>query len=91
MRTETVEIYSDKTNAAVLRHPDRKYPGVLVQGDSLYTLCWRADQVCADARDALDSATYQELNTLRNSLWGLLTHYKSILAEHDIPVPFSEL
>jgi hypothetical protein len=32
MRTENVEILSDKSNAAVLRHPDRVFPGVLVQG-----------------------------------------------------------
>ena len=38
VRTELVEIYSDKTNAAVLRHPGRHFPGVLVQGDDLYAL-----------------------------------------------------
>jgi hypothetical protein len=32
MHVEKVEIYSDKTNSAVLRHPARKFPGVLIQG-----------------------------------------------------------
>jgi len=35
MRTELIEIYSDKSNAAVLRHPGRKFSGLLVQGDTL--------------------------------------------------------
>jgi len=35
MRTENVEILSDRTNTAVMRHPGRRFPGVLVQGDSL--------------------------------------------------------
>ena len=42
MRSESVEIYSDTTNAAVLRHPGKKFPGVLVQGDTLYTMCQAA-------------------------------------------------
>jgi len=39
MRTEVVEIYSDQANAAVIRHPSRKFPGVLVQGDTLHLSC----------------------------------------------------
>lgn len=46
MRVDSVEIFSDLTNAAVMRHPNRHFPGVLVQGDSLYVLCQKADQAC---------------------------------------------
>ena len=90
MHIRDVEIYSDQTNAAVMRHPDRRFPGVLVQGDSLYSLCVRADDACTDARDKLDSDAYGDLNELRNALWGYLNHYKSVLGEHQIPLPFSE-
>jgi hypothetical protein len=31
MRSEMVEIFSDQTNAAVMRHPGRAFPGVLVR------------------------------------------------------------
>ena len=90
MHIRDVEIYSDQTNAAVMRHPDRRFPGVLVQGDSLYSLCVRADDACALARDLLDSDSYDELNELRNALWSYLNYYKSVLGEHQIPMPFSE-
>ncbi|WP_313920227.1 hypothetical protein [Tahibacter sp.] len=90
MRTEIVEIYSDATNAAVLRHPGRHFPGVLVQGDSLYALCRQADEACEAARGVLDEDAYDELNALRNALWSYLTHYKVVLGEHEIPLPFSE-
>jgi hypothetical protein len=46
MRIEPVEIYSDETNAAVMRHPERAFPGYLMQGDTLYLLCLDADEVC---------------------------------------------
>ncbi len=35
MRKEYVEIYSNATNMAVMRYPVRRFPGVLVQGDTL--------------------------------------------------------
>ena len=88
MRTEEVEIYSDATNAAVMRHPGRKFPGVLIQGDTLYSLCQRADFIARSLNPSSDE--FEELNDLRNHLWSLLTHYKSVLVEHDYEIPFSE-
>ena len=88
MRQELVEILSDQTNAAVMRHPERRFPGVLVQGDTLHTLCQRADVVCREL--SRGSAAYDEANELRNGLWGFLTHYKAVLVEHGVPLPFSE-
>lgn len=90
MRTETVEICSDATNAAVMRHPERNFPGVLIQGDTLHSICSRVDDICASARSELGEETYLELNELRNHLWDLLRHYKVVLTEHEIPIPFSE-
>ena len=90
MHIDNVEIYSDQTNAAVIRHPGRRFPGVLIQGDSLFSLCVQADDACAAARGKLGSDAYDELNELRNALWGYLNHYKSVLGEHQISLPFSE-
>ncbi|MBP3985703.1 hypothetical protein J5837_14925 [Pseudoxanthomonas helianthi] len=90
MRVENVEIYSDQTNAAVMRHPGRSFPGVLIQGDSLHGLCAQADDACSAARGKLSDDEYAELNELRNTLWGYLSHYKSILLEQGMPLPFAE-
>ena len=88
VRTDEIEIYSDATNAAVMRHPGRRFPGVLIQGDTLYSMCQRADRIAC----LLNPTTkeLEELNDLRNHLWSLLTHYKSVLVEHDYEIPFSE-
>ena len=90
MRSDPVEIYSDSSNAAVMRHPGRQFPGVLVQGDTLYLLCRRLDVVCDEARGVLSEDGYAELNETRNHLWRLLLHYKGVLAEHHLPLPFVE-
>lgn len=84
MRTASVEIYSDETNRAVIRHPGRKFPGVLIQGDTLSGLC-------AMAEEASKEVGYnEELNSLRDALRGLLLHYKIVLGEHEIPLPFND-
>lgn len=88
MRTEEVEILSDQTNAAVMRHPGRHFPGVLVQGDSLSTLCHMADDVCRVL--GRSSPAFEDANELRNALQAYLSHYKSVLAEHNLPLPFSD-
>jgi hypothetical protein len=90
MRIEPVEIFSDQTNAAILRHPGRKFPGLLLQGDTLHRMCQRADDACASARGLIAPEALNELNDLRNHLQSLLTHYKSVLSQHDISLPFSE-
>ena len=88
MRTEEVEIYSDATNLAVMRHPGRRFPGALVQGDSLWTLCKTADRAC-DAH--LSPEERQDaLEILRSALWARLNHYKTVLLDHDISLPFSD-
>jgi hypothetical protein len=67
-----------------MRHPGRKFPGVLVQGDTLFTLCAMADEACAKA------GSNKELDHLRNALVDLLLHYKRVLGEHAMRLPFDE-
>lgn len=79
-----VEIYSDVSNYAVMRHPGRNYPGILVQGDSLSILCHSADEV----RQQFDNGDIEEalgaLDEVRTMLWDRLNHYKAVLADHGL-------
>lgn len=45
METICVEIYTDQGNNAVIRLPERRKPGVLMQGDTLKNLVMMADSV----------------------------------------------
>jgi hypothetical protein len=90
MREASVEIYSDATNAAVIRHPNRSFPGVLIQGDTLHTMHVR---VCVAlqahaAGNHVEAA--EELEDPRDHLAELCLHYKRTLAEHGIELPYSE-
>lgn len=82
------ELFTDGGNDAVVRLPGRRFPGVLVQGDSLHIL--RSDvaevvEACerGDLDEARDSA-----GLLLANLDALLARYEAALNEHEIPRPY---
>jgi uncharacterized protein DUF6959 len=89
MRRVPVEIYSDATNSAVVRHPERRFPGVLVQGDTLHSLLLqlRAVRLAAD----LDPETAEIFDEALDQLKGYVEHYQVVLKRHDIELPFPRL
>ncbi|MCB1586654.1 MAG: hypothetical protein KDI59_10980 [Xanthomonadales bacterium] len=90
MKKEEVEIYSDASNIAVMRHPGREFPGSLIQGDSLYSLL----QNIKEAKQEIDNGDSGEaseiLNDVIENLTFRLEHYKKVLKEHGRDLPFVE-
>lgn len=84
MYVENVEIFSGQSNSPVIRCPGRRFPGVLVQGDTLHMLCAHAAEALSDSPEA--RIALQELHT---KLLGMLAHYKTVLHEHRVPLPFT--
>lgn len=88
MRIEQVEIYSDASNMAVMRHPGRRFPGMLIQGDTLHNLCQTVERLCSGLGN---NAEARELALeLQEELQDRLDHYKTVLIQHGIPMPFHE-
>jgi hypothetical protein len=90
MRIDPVEIYSDATNQAILRHPGRRFPGVLIQGDTLNRL---HDQVVAaldESSGDLGEDARLGLEDVRDFLGACLAHYRTVLRDHGISLPFVE-
>jgi len=88
MRVEQVEIYSDASNAAVLRHPGRRYPGCLVQGDSLHALVQSLRSVQRESSGLTEDAA-DALSEASDRLTELLEHYCRVMSEHGIELPFN--
>lgn len=89
-KSAEVEVFSEDVNYVVLRYPSRKYPGSLIQGDSLYSMTFAAETCVAllEQREYDDLQT--ELNELAELLRGRLEHYKSTLLNSSIALPFEE-
>jgi len=89
MNTQQIEVYSEATNQAIVRIPSRKFPGVVIQGDSLSVLADLAESIHDAAKNSPDDELASDAKQLKNSLNGLLLHYEIVLQEHGIPLPYS--
>lgn len=90
MKPVEMDVYSELSNYMVARHPGRKFPGALVQGDSLYVLTSQAEQALERLRSGATGDAKEVLAELAQALRGRLEHYKRTLDEHGMELPFVE-
>lgn len=83
-----VELYGRDGNAAVVRLPQRRFPGLLVQGDSLSILVEDAQRLAADIQAGAD--VHDQATDLAQQLTELLAYYASTLAAHGMPLPYND-
>jgi hypothetical protein len=76
MKTIEVEIFTDQGNGAVLRLPKRKYPGLLLQGDTLRNLTTMAESVQQLSATG-NTELQEEAAALADSLRDLYQWYES--------------
>ncbi|MEU5160155.1 hypothetical protein AB0G74_11170 [Streptomyces sp. NPDC020875] len=82
------ELFTDGGNDAVVRLPGRRYPGVLIQGDTLSALQSDvAELVDLCAAGDLEEARYVA-SLLHADLGSKLQRYSDALEEHGVPRPF---
>ncbi|WP_404197239.1 DUF6959 family protein [Streptomyces tauricus] len=88
MKRVEAELFTDGGNDAVVRLPDRRFPGVLIQGDSLRILR-------SDLAEVVEACERGELAEARESaslvmagLDALLTRYATVLEDYGIPRPY---
>jgi hypothetical protein len=88
MESLELEVYSQASNAAVVRVPGRRFPGVVVQGDTLCSLQQRAEYVAERLKSGHALEAAEVAGDLASSLDALLLHYEVVLGEHGIPLPY---
>ena len=84
MRKEEVEIYSDASNFAIMRHPGRRFPGSLIQGDTLSSLCSHAYFACKYLEEGKKEQALESMTEIRDALIARLTHYEDVLEAHGM-------
>ncbi|MFD4582897.1 DUF6959 family protein [Streptomyces sp. NPDC058434] len=88
MERVEAEVFTDGGNNAVVRLPSRRFPGVLIQGDSLSVLRGDVAEV-VEAFDRGDVAEAREtVGLLLADLDALLARYSAALKAHEIPLPY---
>jgi hypothetical protein len=88
METKQIEVYSEASNNAIVRMPTRRFPGVVLQGDSLAILFAGA----MDLLERLDPTREEELFytalSLAEDLEARLKHYEAVISEHGFQLPY---
>ncbi len=82
------EVFSHAVNAAVVRMPTRRFPGVVIQGDSLHNLYNLADTIVQLASPHNNEDLSGEAEGLRELLAGYVTLYEAVLKEHGLDLPY---
>ncbi len=86
-----IEVYTLASNLAIVRMPGRKFPGVVVQGDSLSILYGLAVSILNRAEVTSNTELIDEAKELTQLLLGRIQFYESTLQKHGIPLPYNRI
>ena len=75
MKELTVLLYGEQTNTPVLKMPGRRFPGILLQGDTLKNLLDTSEDVANLARQQGNSELIDEAEGLTEMLSGIYQWY----------------
>lgn len=79
-----VDVFGSENDSDIIRLPNRKFPGVLIQGDSLAALFG----AISDAINCLDTdqdESLEAMNFVREELKWRIETYQRVLNEHGAP------
>jgi hypothetical protein len=88
MERVEAELFTDGGNDAVVRLPGRRFPGVLLQGDSLHIPRSDLAEVVEACERGEVAEARESAGLLLVGLDALLTRYADALEEHGISRPY---
>ena len=86
--SEDAKLLSRPINFAVVQLPEREYPGVVVQGDTLNTMVRRLELMSHLQKTNKVDELKSEIEDLMEQLNEALTHYEKICADRGITLPY---
>lgn len=82
--TDSAKLLSVPVNFAVVQLPERQYPGVVIQGDTLAGLVSQLARMKALLRAGDMEELSDEIDEMEDQLSGALSFYKSVCENHSI-------
>lgn len=82
------DLLSRPVNFAVVQLPERSYPGVVVQGDTLHSLQKQVELMGRLLEKKELEGLADEIEDLNTRLSEALTHYEYICSERGISLPY---
>lgn len=88
MELKQLEVFSEESNFGVVRMPGRRFPGCVVQGDSLSILLTIAENCQALAAATGQGELIAEVQELVQALSHRIEHYEAVLKRHGLELPY---
>jgi len=90
MKQIEIEILSDTINCPVVSVPGRKYPGVVIQGDSLAILYGLAVEIEMQTASIHDEEIAATIDHLKRKLSAYVEEYETTMKAHGRDLPYSK-
>lgn len=87
---EQAEVLSRPVNFAVVQLPERNFPGVVVQGDTLKALVRQIERMSELLAAGQAEDLTAEIEDVRQQFQGALTHFESVCAARGIALPYRQ-
>lgn len=88
MDSIAVDALSRTINCPVLKMPERRYPGILIQGDTLKSLLGIAEQISKAQLSGDIEELRESVSWLLERLRDYVDEYESVLQRHNIQLPY---
>jgi hypothetical protein len=89
MPPDTAQILSHFPNSGIVQLPGRRFPGIVMQGDSLSNVFDSARYLLAEFRRLRDEERYYEVLMFAEQLQAQLLHYEETLESHGTELPYT--
>jgi hypothetical protein len=89
MTEETAKLLSHIPNSGIIQLPGRRFPGIVMQGDSLFGLLKSLHYLLGKFKELKDEENYYETLMVAESLYGQLVHYEDTLIKQGMTLPYT--
>ena len=88
--SEFAELLSPATNHAVVQLPGRRFPGVVLQGDSLHILVKNLQRLREAAAKHGDAELDDGFACLCEQLTGVSSHFEAVCRSRGLALPYPD-
>lgn len=89
MPQDTAQILSHIPNSGIVQLPGRRFPGIVMQGDTLSNLFDSTRFLLGEFKRLGDEERYYETLSFAEELQGQLLHYERTLERQGIQLPYT--
>ncbi|MFA6561808.1 MAG: hypothetical protein WCV00_07845 [Verrucomicrobiia bacterium] len=89
MPSDTAQILSHIPNSGIVQLPGRRFPGIVMQGDTLSNLFDSARFLLGEFKRLRDEERYYETLTFTEQLQAQLVHYEETLQAQGMQLPYT--